>query len=60
MMNDLIPWDEVEERYRSCFKKKKGRKAKNVRLALGALIIKEKLKLTDEETKVPGALRLLS
>ena len=49
-MNDLIPWDEVEERYRSCFKKKKGRKAKNVRLAFGALIIKEKLKLTDEET----------
>ena len=49
-MNDLIPWDEVEERYRSCFKKKKGRKAKNVRLALGALIIKEKLQLTDEET----------
>lgn len=49
-MNDLIPWDEVEGRYRACFKKKKGRKAKSVRLALGAMIIKEKLGLTDEET----------
>jgi len=46
---DLIPWDEVEKRYRECFKKKKGRKAKSVRLALGALIIKEKLGSTDEE-----------
>jgi len=49
-MNDLIPWDEVEAKYRQCFKKKKGRKAKSVRVALGALIIKEKLNLTDEET----------
>lgn len=46
---DLIPWDEVEKRYRECFKKKKGRKAKSVRLALGALIIKEKMGSTDEE-----------
>ena len=49
-LNDLIPWDEVEIKYRECFKKKKGRKAKSVRVALGALIIKEKLNLTDEET----------
>jgi len=49
-MNDLIPWDEVEAKYRQCFRKKKGRKAKSVRVALGALIIKEKLNLTDEET----------
>jgi IS5 family transposase len=46
----LIPWDDVEQKYRSHFKQKKGRKAKNVRVALGALLIKEKLRLTDEET----------
>lgn len=46
---ELIPWDEVEKRYRECFKKKKGRKAKSVRLALGALIIKERIGSTDEE-----------
>jgi transposase, IS5 family len=31
----LIPWDEVEKKYKSNFKQKKGRKAKNVRVALG-------------------------
>lgn len=46
----LIPWDEVEERYKSHFKQNKGRKAKNVRVALGALLIREKFRLTDEET----------
>jgi IS5 family transposase len=49
-LESIIPWEAVEEHYKNHFKKHKGRKAKNVRLALGALIIKEKLRLTDEET----------
>ncbi len=47
---DLIPWDEMEKRYKNNFSATKGRKSKSVRLALGALLIKEKLKITDEET----------
>jgi len=46
----LIPWHEFEERYASNFKPtNKGEQALSVRVALGALIIKTKLKLTDEE-----------
>jgi IS5 family transposase len=47
---DLIPWDDMEKRYKNNFSVTKGRKSKSVRLALGALLIKEKLKITDEET----------
>jgi len=46
----IIPWEEIEKRYVGHFSKHIGRTAKTVRLALGALLIKEKLKLTDEET----------
>jgi len=49
-LESLIPWNVIEEKYRSHFKQKKGRKAKNVRVALGALLIREKFRLTDEET----------
>jgi len=47
---DIIPWEEIEKRYVGHFSKHIGRTAKTVRLALGSLLIKEKLKLTDEET----------
>ena len=47
----LIPWQEIEKRYAKNFSKEGiGAPAKPVRLALGSLIIKEKLGLTDEET----------
>ncbi len=46
----IIPWDEIEEKYKRSFSKRIGRTAKTVRLALGSLLIKEKLHLTDEET----------
>ena len=49
-LSDIIPWDEIEKEYAGHFSKKIGRTAKTVRLALGAVLIKEKLKLTDEET----------
>ena len=47
---DLIPWDEVEKRYAKQFSSSVGNPAYPVRVAFGALLIKEKLKITDEET----------
>ena len=50
-MAKLIPWAEVEQRYEKLFADSgMGAPAKNVRIALGALIIKERLGLSDEET----------
>ncbi len=49
VLADLIPWDEVEKRYSQLFVAHNGRPALPVRVALGALIIKEKSKLPDEE-----------
>lgn len=46
----IIPWDVVEERYASKLCPDNGRPAVPVRVALGALIIKEKLGFSDEET----------
>ena len=50
-MSRLIPWDIFEEKYSKNFEgSKTGKPAKPARMALGAHIIKEKLKLSDEET----------
>ncbi len=46
----LIPWDELEERYAALFSEDQGAPAKPFRMALGALLIKERLGITDEET----------
>jgi len=46
---DLIPWDELEDDYAAQFCKGFGAPAKPFRMALGALIIKARLGLTDEE-----------
>ena len=46
-----IPWQEVEEIYSAKFKNQKtGCPAKPARVALGSLLIKERLGLTDRET----------
>jgi IS5 family transposase len=45
----LVPWDEVEGEYSGHFGVS-GNDAYPVRMALGSLIIKERMKLTDEET----------
>jgi hypothetical protein len=46
-----IPWDQVEQQYAAVFADRDtGREAKPARLALGALIIKERLGTTDRET----------
>lgn len=46
---DLIPWDELEDDYASQLCKGFGAPAKPFRMALGALIIKARMNLTDEE-----------
>lgn len=50
IMAKLIPWSEVEEEYAKKFTIEIGSPAKSSRMALGALIIKEKLGISDRET----------
>lgn len=50
IMAKLIPWAEVEEEYAKKFTIEIGAPAKSSRMALGALIIKEKLGISDRET----------
>ncbi len=50
IMAGLIPWAEFEDKYAELFSTKTGAPAKSFRIALGALIIKEKLGITDRET----------
>ena len=49
-MGELIPWSEFESEYAENFPTEKGLRAKSFRMALGALIIKEKLGISDRET----------
>jgi transposase, IS5 family len=49
-MASLIPWSEFEEEYAKLFSEEMGAPAKSFRMALGALIIKEKLGISDRET----------
>jgi hypothetical protein len=49
-MAELIPWSEFEAEYAENFPTEKGLPAKSFRMALGALIIKEKLGISDRET----------
>lgn len=46
----LIPWELVEAEYAEQFSTRMGAPAKSFRVALGALIIKEKLGSSDDET----------
>ena len=46
----LMPSDEIEEAYATQFSPTTGAPAKPARLAFGALFIKKRLGLTDEET----------
>ena len=44
----LVPWEMAEERYAHMFMKN-GRKAKDIRIALGALLIQQQMKCSDED-----------
>ena len=46
----IIPWEEFESTYAEQFSEDMGAPAKGFRMALGALIIKEKLGVSDRET----------
>jgi transposase, IS5 family len=46
----LIPWDQIEVRYAVKFRSRTGPPALIARIAVGSLITKEKLQLSDEET----------
>lgn len=49
-MSSCIPWDDFARAYYRKLSAKKGRPAKDARLVIGAVIIKHKLCLSDEET----------
>jgi hypothetical protein len=50
LFSSLMPWEELEESYAPQFNPTTGAPAKPVRLAFGALFIKQRLCLSDEET----------
>ena len=50
VMAKLIPWSEFEQEYAELFSEEMGAPAKSFRMALGSLIIKEKLGTSDTET----------
>ena len=50
IMAKLVPWDEFEEEYAKKFARDMGAPALPFRVALGSLIIKEKLGISDRET----------
>lgn len=49
-LSQLIPWNEIESIYKENFSQAHGAPAKPLRMALGALIIKDRCGFTDEET----------
>ena len=51
LLGDLLPWSSIEKEYNSRLQnEKKGAGNKPARLVIGAMIIKHKMKLSDEET----------
>ncbi len=49
-MAKLVPWAEIEGRYAELFNERIGAPAISARVAVASLIIKEKPRLSDEET----------
>jgi len=49
-LGHLLPWDQMVGRYKQSFSSGKGAPAVNPRWMIGALIIKHKMNLTDEQT----------
>jgi len=50
ILAEQIPWRQIEEAYGEQFSKDNGCSAKSARMALGALLIKERLGTSDRET----------
>jgi len=49
-LRDCIPWDELSESYYKTLCSRLGRPAKDAGIVIGAVIIKHKLSISDEET----------
>ncbi len=49
-LRDCLPWDELSESYYKTLCSRLGRPAKDARIVIGAVIIKHKLSISDEET----------
>ena len=49
-LSELIPWEDIEVQYAEQFSQGVGAPGKTLRMALGALIIQEKMGLSDRET----------
>ena len=47
---EIMPWEKIDQIYSKNFDGEKGKIAKTSRLAFGALYIKKRLNLSDEET----------
>ena len=50
ILADQIPWDQIEDAYGELFCDDNGCPAKSARMALGALLIKKRLDVSDRET----------
>ena len=50
IMANLIPWSEFEAEYASLFSEEMGAPAQTFRIAMSALIIQERLGISDRET----------
>jgi hypothetical protein len=49
-LSSVVPWGDLESAYNAVMNMKQGRPSKPARLVIGAMIIKHKLNLSDEET----------
>jgi len=49
-LSDCIPWDNLAQSYHKTLSATSGRPCKDARIVIGAIIIKHKLSVSDEET----------
>ncbi|SDZ00302.1 Transposase domain [Nitrosomonas halophila] len=49
-LSDCMPWDELADSYYKTLSRTLGRPSKDARIVIGAVIIKHKLSVSDEET----------
>lgn len=49
-LSDCIPWDDLAQSYHKTLSATSGRPCKDARIVIGAIIIKHKLAVSDEET----------
>lgn len=49
-LSDCIPWDDLAQSYHKTLSATSGRPCKDARIVIGAIIIKHKLSVSDEET----------